>query len=163
MNINIIVAVDDCNGIGLNNGIPWYSREDLKNFAKLTKGNNNNAIIMGRNTWESLPKKPLPKRDNLILSSKENYDGENIKTFLNTNDVLRYCKDKNYDEVWIIGGSYVYNEFINMNINKLYISRINGDYNCDTFFPEIPNNYKIISNSNIDNNISLEVYLNTEV
>ena len=39
----------------------------------------------------------------LILSSKENYDGENIKTFLNTNDVLRYCKDKNYDEVWIIG------------------------------------------------------------
>ena len=69
MNYNIIVAICENNGIGYNNSLPWNIKEDLKIFSKLTKGNNNNAIIMGRNTFESLPNNFLPKRDNLILSS----------------------------------------------------------------------------------------------
>ena len=71
MNFNIIVALDKENGIGLDNNIPWYEPDDLKHFSKMTKGNNNNAIIMGSKTWESLPIKPLKGRDNLILSRRE--------------------------------------------------------------------------------------------
>ena len=61
MNINLIVAVCNGMGMGLNNSIPWYYPSDLKYFSKLTKGSGNNSIIMGRKTWESLPKRPLPR------------------------------------------------------------------------------------------------------
>ena len=63
------MAFDINRGIGKNNNLPWKISDDLKRFSKLTKGNNNNAIIMGRNTWDSLPNKPLSQRDNLILST----------------------------------------------------------------------------------------------
>ena len=68
MKLKLIVGVDNQNGIGLNNTLPWYNKEDLKYFSKVTKGDGNNAIIMGSNTWKSLPKRPLPKRLNVILS-----------------------------------------------------------------------------------------------
>mgnify|MGYP006127200487 CR=1 FL=1 len=68
MNFNIIVAVDTNNGIGLNNTIPWYEPEDLKHFAKLTKGNGKNAVIMGKNTWNSLPQRWLHNRFNIIIN-----------------------------------------------------------------------------------------------
>ena len=66
---NIIVACDLEDGIGKDNKLPWNFPEDLKRFSQLTRGKGNNAVVMGKNTWESLPKKPLPKRDNLILST----------------------------------------------------------------------------------------------
>ena len=69
MKLNVIVAFElGKRGIGIKNTIPWNLPEDLKNFSKVTKGQGNNAIIMGRKTWESLPKKPLPGRQNIILS-----------------------------------------------------------------------------------------------
>ena len=76
MNYNIIVAICENNGIGYNNSLPWNIKEDLKIFSKLTRGNNNNAIIMGRNTFESLPNNFLPKRDNLVLSESLKIDEE---------------------------------------------------------------------------------------
>ena len=76
MNINLIVAMCKNNGIGLNNKIPWKISEDMHYFSKKTSGNypgdgnKKNAVIMGRNTWESLPKKykPLPHRFNIVLT-----------------------------------------------------------------------------------------------
>ena len=56
MKHNIIVAVCNGNGIGHSNKLPWYYKEELRNFSKVTKGEGNNAIIMGKNTWDSLPK-----------------------------------------------------------------------------------------------------------
>ena len=63
----LIVAFDKKRGIGKNNLIPWYLKEDLKHFAKLTIGNKNNAIVMGRKTYESIGK-DLPNRYNIIIS-----------------------------------------------------------------------------------------------
>jgi dihydrofolate reductase len=167
---NIIVAFDNNRGIGKNNTIPWYFSEDLKYFSKITKGtNNNNAIIMGKNTWTSLTK-PLLKRDNLILSTtlditnnspKNNY----IKTFRTLEELELFCINQNYTNVWIIGGGQIYNDFLNNNIdkiNKIYATIINNDYNCDVFFPKLDAlQWKIIKREDkIENNtmISYIIY-----
>ena len=111
----MIVATDNKNGIGLNNSIPWNSPEDMKHFSKTTKGSGNNAILMGKNTWLSLPKKPLPNRDNLILSTTECWSGEKIKTYTNIDNFKNDCINNNYDDIWIIGGQKVYELFMEKN------------------------------------------------
>ena len=166
-NLFISVAYDSKNGIGKNNSIPWYLPEDLKYFSKLTKGNGNNAIIMGKNTWLSLPKKPLKGRDNLILSRSleinENLPKNDlIKTFKEINDLIEFCCLQNYDEVWVIGGSEIYNLFLNkLRIERIYATLIDKDYECDTFFPLI-NNWAIVNKEeNIKDDIKI-TYLTFE-
>ena len=70
--MNIIVAHCRNRGIGFQNQLPWQLSADLKKFKELTIGNGNNAVIMGRNTWASLPSryKPLPKRENIVLTTE---------------------------------------------------------------------------------------------
>ena len=166
MKYNIIVACDINNGIGKDNKLPWNIPEDLKRFSKLTRGEGNNAIIMGKNTWESLPKKPLPKRDNLILSSTLDLEiGEPkntyVKSFTDIMSLDKFCEKQKYDTVWIIGGTQIYNTFIeSKKVNKIYATLIHNNFDCDCFFPEI-NGYNIISRENtIENeiNISYLVY-----
>ena len=152
----MIVAMDSENGIGLNNTLPWYYSNDLKYFSKVTKGNGNNAIVMGKNTWLSLPKKPLPKRDNIILSTTEKYEGMGYETV----DNIELLKEKiqKYDEIWIIGGANIYKQFINdIDLTEIHISKIDRIYNCDTFFPEISEDYILKTQGFIDNDIILEV------
>lgn len=140
---NIIVAFDVKRGIGINNRLPWYIPDDLKHFQKLTQGNGKNAVIMGKNTWNSLPVKMLAGRDNLILSSElvieENTLFNNyIKTFNTLQKLTDFCEKNSYEDVWIIGGSQIYNLFLdNKRVDKIYATIINQQYKCDTFFPEI--------------------------
>ena len=68
MNFKIIVAMDKKNGIGLNNALPWKFKKDMHFFREMTKGDGNNAIVMGKNTYLSINNK-LPDRDNLVLST----------------------------------------------------------------------------------------------
>ncbi len=110
MKHNIIVAVCNGNGIGHSNKLPWYYKEELRNFSKVTKGNGNNAIIMGKNTWESLPKRPLPGRINIVLSSSFNciasidYPGTWFCNSLEQMLSIPCIKHKELDECWYIGG-----------------------------------------------------------
>lgn len=149
MNFNIIVAYCNNNGIGKNNNIPWNIPSDLKKFKILTKGKGNNCIIMGKKTWLSLNEKPLPGRDNLILSSSINkIENDNTKIFKNLEELLNYLTHKKYDELWVIGGSSIYNLFLNnsmINIDYIYITYIDKLFDCDTFFPDIGNKYSFIS------------------
>ena len=140
---NIIVAIDLNYGIGYKNTIPWYIPDDLKRFSKLTRGAGNNAIIMGRKTWVSLPNGVLEKRDNLILSKSLNdeyfnLNGDLVKTFNNINDIINFCnRDMKYQQVWIIGGEEIYRQFLDKNIvDYVYMTRIQKFYNCDTKFPD---------------------------
>jgi len=148
----MIVAFDKENGIGKNNAMPWHFPEDLKRFSKLTKGSGNNAIVMGKNTWNSLPKKPLPNRDNLILSttlkfSQNSSSNNSIKAFANTTLLQDFCKEQKYDAVWIIGGSQVYKELITeLDINLIYVTLIHGVYDCDTIFPPFVNSWELLTN-----------------
>ena len=165
MLFNIIAAIDKNNGIGKDNSLPWHFKDDLKYFSKVTKGNGKNAIIMGKNTWNSLPKKPLPGRVNIVLSSKfncitnKNYDNT---WFCNSFEQLQNIpafKNKEFEECWYIGGEKIYNTVINdININKIFITKINGDYNCDTFFPKIPTNFTLESMSNLTDDLTVEIF-----
>lgn len=164
MNYNIIVAICENNGIGYNNSLPWNIKEDLKIFSKLTRGNNNNAIIMGRNTFESLPNKFLPKRDNLILSSSiiidEKRDDNIIKAFDNIDSIIEFCNSKNYQQVWIIGGQLIYESFLRKNIvNKLFITKINKKYLCDKFFYYNEKEWKLTTNQKLENIENIDIDL----
>ena len=166
-NVNLIVAFCKNNGIGKENSIPWKISTDLKKFKKYTSPKQNmqsSAIIMGKNTYNSI-KKPLPNRDNLILSSTlnidETFDNKNIvKSFSKVERIEDFVKLKNYDEVWIIGGSKIYDLFLNSYRNNgllkpknLYITYIDEDFECDTFFPAIDTNiYKFVSQETHDTN-----------
>lgn len=167
INVNLIVAFCKNNGIGNENSIPWKISSDLKKFKKYTSPKQNmqsSAIIMGKNTYNSI-KKPLVNRDNLILSSTlnidETFDNKNIvKSFSKVEKIEDFIKLKNYDEVWIIGGSKIYDLFLNSYFNdgllkptNLYITYIDEDFECDTFFPAIDTNiYKFVSQETHDTN-----------
>ena len=139
MNINIIVAYCKNHGIGLNNQLPWNIPEDLKRFAKITKGNGNNAVIMGRNTYESIGK-VLPDRFNVVLSTTQKFD--NLETCTTLESALNLCKEKNFDDIFIIGGQSVYEEALNKKlVHKIYATEINKQYECDRFFPHVPDQY----------------------
>ena len=144
MNYNIIVAVCNGNGIGKDNTLPWDKiSEDMKNFSKLTKGKGNNAIIMGKNTYKSIGR-PLPNRVNIVLSTSLNEDVEekNIRVFKNIDQCVKFCNDKRFDEVWVIGGESIYRQFLNLNyIKTIYKTNINRNLECDTFFPDISDDF----------------------
>tara|TARA_B100000073_G_C23379096_1_gene430279 strand:- start:17 stop:544 length:528 start_codon:yes stop_codon:yes gene_type:complete len=154
MLLNIIVALCENNGIGKNNSLPWSYKEELIHFSKMTKGNGNNAIIMGKNTWNSLPKKPLPKREHYVLSSSYNCITNinyNNSWFCNSFETLfnhHKIRNKEFEECWFIGGEKIYKEVLNKDyIDNLVISYIPRKFDCDTFFPDIPNNF-VIKNEN---------------
>lgn len=141
MKFKLIAAVCKNNGIGNKGLLPWNIPEDLKFFSKVTKGTGNNAVVMGRKTWNSLSK-VLPVRDNLILSKSieknEKISDNLVKSFINIGALLIFCKQKNYDEVWIIGGSEIYKQFLdNKLLDECRITYIDNDWCCDVYLPEL--------------------------
>jgi dihydrofolate reductase len=138
----LIVAYCANKGIGKDNTLPWNIRSDLIKFSQLTKGSGNNAIVMGKNTWLSIPKAPLPGRENLILSKSLKMSDlpggnrKNVRIFKNFEDLNLYCGEK-FEEIWIIGGSRVYQDFLHKDlIQEMHVTYIDKEFDCDTFFPD---------------------------
>ena len=143
MNINIITAMSKNKGIGINNTLPWSLKKDLKRFKLLTSNTHDtkSAVIMGKNTWNSLPIKPLPNRSNFVISKTLN-ESTNVNILRNPSDLKFICND--FDNVWICGGEKIYNYYINKPyIKNIYITQINKFYHSDTFFPDLPDNYSL--------------------
>lgn len=131
-NLSIIVAVGRNHEIGKNNSLLWYISNDLKNFKNITLGH---TVVMGENTWNSLPKKPLPNRKNIVLSYQE---GKIIEGAIVYNSIDDFLDDVKPDEkIFIIGGAMIYKQFIDI-VDTLYITRVDQEFDADTFFPEIP-------------------------
>ena len=148
--LNLIVAHCRNRGIGMHNKLPWKLKSDMERFKKLTVGDGNNAVIMGRKTWESLPEKyrPLPNRTNIILSNTIK-DLDNVVIFGSSSEARKYCLDNKFTETWIIGGSKVYSEFLKTcDLSNIYITEIYQNYNCDAYFPELPMNYTCVEHHN---------------
>ena len=153
--MNLIVAFCRNRGIGINNKLPWNLKADMQRFKDLTIGNGNNAVIMGRNTWDSLPLnyRPLPKRENIVLSSRTHVPNagkkQDMPYFLpSLKDASVFCEEKNFDDIWVIGGQHVYNETLNSGLIKsIYITQIDKDCECDTFFPKVPENFYLESDT----------------
>lgn len=146
--MKLIVAICKNGGIGYKNKIPWHLKKDLQHFKKMTIGNNNNAVIMGNNTWKSLNNTPLPKRTNIILTQKniENISKNSSHIFKNSiDDAINYCKKNKIDDIWIIGGTKIYDlAFKNKVVDEIYITDIRNDFTCDTYFNNIPPEFKLI-------------------
>jgi dihydrofolate reductase len=123
---SIIVAADENNGIGKNNQLPWHISEDLKNFKRLTTGK---TILMGRKTWESLPIKPLPNRQNIVISSNPDYIATGAIVCKSIHQALEVCSQ--FQEVFIIGGAEIYRQFFPIT-HKLYLTRVFGIFDTDT-------------------------------
>ena len=160
MGVNIIVAYCKGNGIGKNNALPWYIPQDLKHFSKVTKGNNNNMVVMGRNTWESLPKKPLPNRFNAVITNTLSMNSNNIKTFKSFEDVLQFSREKSFSDVWIMCGEQIYNSALKIDIvDEIHATIIDEEYDCDTFFPDILNSkYKLVFEKDIGEKIKYNIF-----
>jgi len=155
--LKLIVAHCKNKGIGKNNMLPWHLSSDLKHFKALTVGKNNNSIIMGKNTWKSLNSNPLPNRKNIVVSTTMSNDNENYIIKRSLQEALAFSNKNNFDETWIIGGEKLYKYTINtFDINEIHITEILEDFDCDTFFPELPSNYSAesVTQWRNENNIS---------
>ena len=146
MAVKIIVAVAQNGVIGADGTIPWHLPEDLKRFSKLTKGSGNNAVIMGRKTWESIPEKyrPLPGRRNIVVSSKgqANFKTHGMaiaRSLLEALEIFSFdCED-----IWLIGGQGIYQEALSSYVNRddgfrieqLQLTLVHRVVSGDTFFP----------------------------
>ncbi len=138
MGFSVMVACTADGGIGRDGNIPWYCSKDLKYFQKITtecEDGKQNAVIMGRKTWESLPKKPLKNRKNIVLSRSGAMDG----TVSSLEDALKMAQnDAEIDRIFVIGGGEVYREAImHPDCERVYMTVMEVELNrpCDTFFP----------------------------
>ena len=139
-----IVAISTNNCIGYEDKIPWFLPQDLLRFKKLTT-QKDCAIVMGRKTWDSLPRKPLPSRVNIVISNT-----------LVTNEAIvitsieELLKLQNSYDIWVIGGKQIY-DLLKDYIEEWYITKVHKNVNCDTYLDIDLKDYHLIE---IDKNIT---------
>lgn len=172
---NLIAAVSRNRGIGFKNKIPWaFPSKDSTYFKKITcdsLNNKNNAIIMGKNTWKSLNNNVLRGRYNFVLSrtfeDNKHFASDNNSYFYTASslDSALSIIDKRNDinEVFIIGGEQLYNQTItDKRCDKVYLTEIEEDYECDTFFPKLPK-WMSLQKSDVDYCDKIDNYLTFNV
>ncbi len=147
MDLCVIVACDKNGGIGKDGRIPWTLAEDMHHFKTITSlapVGKHNAIIMGRNTWESLPCKPLPNRLNIVISSTlhdEHKEGQTSNkpdlVYSNLHRALEYIRhDSKIHKIFVIGGAKLYEEVLaHGECNKVYVTQLHNVFDCDVYFP----------------------------
>lgn len=132
--MEIIVAVDENYGIGKDGDLLAHLSPDLKRLKAMTVGN---IIVMGSKTYMSFPKRPLPDRENLIITHHpENYPG--IKYFTGVDEFLEYSKTAD-KPIFVLGGGSVYEQLLPY-CEKAHITKILHSFEADTFFPNLDNN-----------------------
>ena len=132
MNLSIVVVVGKNNEIGKNNSLLCRLPADLKYFKDLTTGH---IVVMGRKTFESLPKGALPNRTNIVLSRNKNLSLNACLTISSIEEIVDHQKDNS--EIFVIGGGEIYRQMLSK-ANKLYLTRIHANFDeADTFFPPI--------------------------
>ena len=132
-NLSIIVAQAENRAIGLDGDMPWHLSGDLKRFKALTMGH---PVVMGRRTWESLPKRPLTGRRNIVFSQSEGFVPEGAEVVRSVNDLFHLLRDSD-EEVFIIGGGRIYNMLMPFT-QRLYVTWVHKEFpEADTFFPVI--------------------------
>jgi len=132
-----IAAVGQQNELGKDNSLIWHLPDDFKRFKALTS---HHYIIMGRKTFESFPK-PLPNRTHVVITRQNNYPDGNCIVVRNIEEALE--KVKSQDKAFVIGGGEIYKQFMPF-VNKIELTRVHGQFEADTFFPEInPEQWKL--------------------
>ena len=135
--ISVIVAYDEnrCIGNSSSNNIPWYIPSDLIHFKQVTMGA---TVIMGRKTWESLDRKALPDRYNIVITRNADLYNKEYSDidFVSSINIVKNIKNSN---IFVIGGAEIYKEFLVANlVDRIYITKVNAIYDGDIYFPIIP-------------------------
>ncbi len=128
--LSLIAAMDNNRLIGNANDLPWRLPADLQHFKSITMGK---PIIMGRKTWESLGR-PLPGRKNIAITRDTAYQAEGAEVVHSLEQALEQTADA--EEVMIIGGANLYAQAL-QRVERLYLTRVEGEFEGDSWFPEI--------------------------
>jgi len=168
--INIVVAIDQNNGIGKDGQLPWHLSADLKHFKKITTSHEKegcqNVVLMGRKTWESIPAefRPLKGRVNIVLSSKLSTqlpDGvlkadSFEKAFLLMEEDERISADS---KVFVIGGQKMFEAALSLpNCTQVFVTHILKEFPCDVFFPAFFSEFEEILRSATEEDSGLSFY-----
>ena len=129
--ISYVVAVSRNGVIGREGGLPWHISSDLKRFKEITMGK---PVVMGRKTWESLPRKPLPGRRNIIITRQGGFAPEGAELAASPEAALALCGDA--PDVAVIGGGEIYRLFWPL-VDRLYLTEVDLDVAGDTHFPAL--------------------------
>lgn len=136
--IALVVAVADNGVIGRDGGLPWRLPGDLKYFKRVTMGK---PLVMGRKTWESLPKKPLPGRPNLVVTRQNGYEAEGAEVFADLWSALEQADrhvagaDVEDPEISVIGGADIFRACLPF-ADRLYLTEVHAEPDGDVLFPE---------------------------
>lgn len=130
-NISIIVAIAANHAIGKDNQLLWHLSDDLKRFKRLTSGH---TVIMGRNTFLSLPKGALPNRRNIVITDQAGEQFEGCEMAYSIEEALERAGDE--EECFIMGGGMVYRQMLPV-AGRLYLTTVDHAFDADTYFPEI--------------------------
>jgi len=159
--MNVIVAVSENMGIGINGDLPWKLKKEMAYFRRMTTCTNDsskqNAVIMGRKTWDSIPTKhrPLAGRINIVLSRQNLMLGQNVVVCNSLDNALQRLQESplggTIESAWIIGGSSVYKDALaSPHCFRIYLTKILKTFECDTFLPEVPlDSFKIVRDPNV--------------
>ena len=128
MRLSIIVAMDDNQLIGKDNGLPWHLPADLGDFKKTTTGK---TVLMGRKTYESIGR-PLPNRRNIVISRNSAFEAPGCEVVESIDQALALAQDD--PEVMVMGGASFYQQMLPQ-VDRLYITQIEGSFEGDAYFP----------------------------
>lgn len=131
MRKSILVAMDQKNGIGYQNQLPWHLPAELKYFKQLTMGHH---LIMGRKTYESIGKS-LPGRTTIVVTRNPNYQAEGCLIMHSLEQAFRIAEEQAESEVFVCGGHTIYREALKV-ADRLYLTRIHAEFQTDLSFPD---------------------------
>lgn len=129
--ISLVLARADNGVIGANNTIPWRIADDMKRFKAITMGK---PIVMGRKTWDSFPKKPLPGRTNIVITRDKNWNAGGAVVAHSVDEALALAQRENPDEIAIIGGAEIYRLGL-PHANLIHLTQVHGDFAGDVTMP----------------------------
>ena len=152
ISIIAIVAMDESRVIGFQNKLPWHLPEDFKRFSKLTTGH---TVLMGRNTYWSLPEKyrPLPNRQNVVISSTMKNE---LRVTIEKSpvDFIKKIKQGEVaiqgDKLWVIGGEQIYKATQAL-WDMIELTLVKGQHQGDTYFPEFEKDFKLLEKQELSN------------
>ena len=151
MDVTLYAAVAENGVIGREGGLPWRLSSDMKRFKATTMGN---PIVMGRKTWESFPKRPLPGRLNIVISRDPAYRAEGAEVVTSLRDALTLATAKGRcmtgaEEICIIGGGEIYRQAIGL-ADRLKLTHVLADIDGDTLFPAVdPDVWSVVSTEDV--------------
>lgn len=130
MSITLVACLDINNGIGDGEGNLLFNiKQDMKHFKSITSGKH---VVMGRKTWESLPKRPLEKRKNYVLTMDEDFVAEGATVLHSIDEVLELAKKR---EVFVIGGGEIYHQLID-DADRLILTQVHTMKKAKVHFPD---------------------------